>query len=169
MPKKTITIADIVRIFGECEVQDERGIWMPVNKDWKNKKFDIDLDFGQITEQKLADAFEGKGELEVKTERWQGEPTQWKSTENIAIEFRCRGKLSGLSITEAKLWIHMLDDGGGGYIFETEYLKRFIKKKKDDGTLVVKMVGDDKASECAILPMRELFLYKDKRQKELFI
>ena len=30
MPKKTITIADIVRVFGECYVQDERGIWLPV-------------------------------------------------------------------------------------------------------------------------------------------
>ena len=32
MPKKRITLADIVRIFGECEVQDERGIWIPVKK-----------------------------------------------------------------------------------------------------------------------------------------
>ena len=31
-----------------------------------------------------------------------------------------------------------------------------------------KMIGDDNASECAILPMKELFLYKDKKQKELF-
>ena len=158
MPKKTITIADIVRIFGECEIQDERGIWMPVNEDWKNKKFDIDLDFGKITEKKLAEAFEGKGQLEVKTERWTGEPTQWKNTKNIAIEIRCRGKLSGISITEAKLWIHMLDDGGGGFIFETEHLKNIIRKRKKEGTLVIKMIGDDKASECAILPIRELFI-----------
>ena len=32
MPKKPITIADIVRVFGECELQDERGIWMPITK-----------------------------------------------------------------------------------------------------------------------------------------
>ena len=32
MPKKTITVADIVRVFGECEIQDERGIWMPIIK-----------------------------------------------------------------------------------------------------------------------------------------
>ena len=158
MQKKPITIADIVRVFGECELQDERGIWVPVNEDWKNNKFDIDLDFGKITEKKLADAFEGKGKLEVKTERWEGKPTQWKKTENIAIEIRCRGKLSGLSITEAKLWIHMLDDGGGGFIFETEHLKNIIRKKKEEGNLVLKMIGDDKASECAILPIRELFI-----------
>ena len=158
MQKKQITIADIIRVFGECELQDGRGIWVPVNEDWKNNKFDIDLDFGKITEKKLADAFEGKGKLEVKTERWQGKPTQWKKTENIAIEVRCRGKLSGLSTTEAKLWIHMLDDGGGGFIFETEHLKNIIRKKKEEGNLVLKMVGDDKASECAILPIKELFI-----------
>ena len=120
--------------------------------------FDIDLDFGQITEKKLADAFEGKGKLEVKTERWQGKSTQWKKTENIAIEIRDRGKLSGLSITEAELWIHMLDDGGGGFIFETKHLKNIIRKKKEEGSLVLKMVGDDKAAQCAIIPIKELFI-----------
>ena len=123
MSKKQITLADIVQVLGECELLDERGIFMPINEDWKNKKFDIDLDFGKVTEKKFADAFEGKGKLEVKTERWQGKSTQWKKTENIAIEIRDRGKLSGLSITEAELWIHMLDDGGGGFIFETKHLK----------------------------------------------
>ena len=32
MPKKTITIADIVRVLGECELQDRRGIWLPIKK-----------------------------------------------------------------------------------------------------------------------------------------
>ena len=158
MLKKQITLADIVQVLGECELLDERGIFMPINEDWKNKKFDIDLDFGKVTEKKLADAFEGKGKLEVKTERWQGKSTQWKKTENIAIEIRDRGKLSGLSITEAELWIHMLDDGGGGFIFETKHLKNIIRKKKEEGSLVLKMVGDDKAAQCAIIPIKELFI-----------
>ena len=50
MPKKPITIADIVRIFGECEIQDERGIWMPITEDYTKDKFDIDLDFGKVGE-----------------------------------------------------------------------------------------------------------------------
>ena len=158
MSKKQITLADIVQVLGECELLDERCIFMPINEDWKNKKFDIDLDFGKVTEKKLADAFEGKGKLEVKTERWQGKSTQWKKTENIAIEIRDRGKLSGLSITEAELWIHMLDDGGGGFIFETKHLKNIIRKKKEEGSLVLKMVGDDKAAQCAIIPIKELFI-----------
>ena len=53
MPKKQITIADIVRICGECEVQDERGIWMPITEEYKRDKFDIDLDFGLNQEKRI--------------------------------------------------------------------------------------------------------------------
>ena len=50
MSKKTITVADIIRVFGECEIQDERGIWLPITNDYINNKFDIDLDFGKTGE-----------------------------------------------------------------------------------------------------------------------
>ena len=89
MPKKTITITDIIRIFGECEIQDERGIWMPITEDYTKDKFDIDLDFGKVGERAVEEMLEGDGTIEVKTER-----EIWKTTGNIAIEIRCRGKLS---------------------------------------------------------------------------
>ena len=102
MPKKSITIADIVRVFGQCEVQDERGIWMPITEEYKRDKFDIDLDFGKVGEKAVEEMLEGDGSIEVKNER-----EIWKTTGNIAIEIRCRGKLSGISTTTAKTWIHM--------------------------------------------------------------
>ena len=86
MQKKPITIADIVRIFGECEIQDERGIWMPVTVDYKKDKFDIDLDFGKVGEKVVEEMFEGDGTIEVKTER-----EIWKTSKNIAIALRDRG------------------------------------------------------------------------------
>ena len=94
MPKKQITIADIVLILGECEVQDERGVWVPITEDYKKDKFDIDLDFGKVGEKAVEEMFEGDGSIEVKTER-----DIWKTTGNIAIEIRYRGKLSGISTT----------------------------------------------------------------------
>jgi len=130
MQKKPITIADIVRIFGECEIQDERGIWMPVTEDYKKDKFDIDLDFGKVGEKVVEEMFEGDGTIEVKTER-----DIWKTSKNIAIEIRCRGKLSGISTTTAKTWIHMLDGGGGGFIFPVKDLRNKIKKRQEDGKL----------------------------------
>ena len=151
MQKKPITIADIVRIFGECEIQDERGIWMPVTVDYKKDKFDIDLDFGKVGEKVVEEMFEGDGTIEVKTER-----DIWKTSKNIAIEIRCRGKLSGISTTTAKTWIHMLD-GGGGFIFPVEELKKKIKKRQKDGKLKLVMGGDDNAAQLALLPIAELF------------
>ena len=152
MQKKPITIADIVRIFGECEIQDERGIWMPVIVDYKKDKFDIDLDFGKVGEKVVEEMFEGDGTIEVKTER-----DIWKTSKNIAIEIRCRGKLSGISTTTAKTWIHMLDGGGGGFIFPVKDLRNKIKKRQEDGKLRLVMGGDDNAAQLALLPIAELF------------
>ena len=152
MQKKPITIADIVRIFGECELQDERGIWMPVIVDYKKDKFDIDLDFGKVGEKVVEEMFEGDGTIEVKTER-----EIWKTSKNIAIEIRCRGKLSGISTTTAKTWIHMLDGGGGGFIFPVKDLRDKIKKRQEDGKLRLVMGGDDNAAQLALLPIAELF------------
>ena len=153
MPKKPITIADIVRIFGECEIQDERGIWMPITEDYTKDKFDIDLDFGKVGEKAVEEMLEGDGSIEVKNER-----EIWKRTGNIAIEIRCRGKLSGISITTAKTWIHMLDGGGGGFIFPVKELKDKIKKRQDEGKLKLIMGGDDNAAQLALLPISELFI-----------
>ena len=153
MQKKPITIADIVRIFGECEIQDERGIWMPVIVDYKKDKFDIDLDFGKVGEKVVEEMFEGDGTIEVKTER-----EIWKTSKNIAIEIRCRGKLSGISTTTAKTWIHMLDGGGGGFIFPVKDLRNKIKKRQEDGKLRLVMGGDDNAAQLALLPIEELFI-----------
>ena len=152
MQKKPITIADIVRVFGECEIQDERGIWMPVTVDYKKDKFDIDLDFGKVGEKVVEEMFEGDGTIEVKTER-----DIWKTSKNIAIEIRCRGKLSGISTTTAKTWIHMLDGGGGGFIFPVKDLRNKIKKRQEDGKLRLVMGGDDNAAQLALLPIEELF------------
>ena len=152
MQKKSITIANIVRVFGECELQDERGIWVPVSNNHIRDNFDIDLDFGKVGEKKIEQLFEGDGRIEVKTER-----DIWKRTENIAVEIRCRGKLSGISTTDAKMWIHMLDGGGGGFIFPVDELRKKIKKRQKDGTLKLTMGGDDNAAQLALLPIKELF------------
>ena len=153
MPNKPITIADIVRVFGECEIQDERGIFMPISNDHIKNNFDIDLDFGKVGEKKVEQMFEGNGRIEVKTER-----DIWKRTGNIAVEIRCRGKLSGISTTDAKMWIHMLKDGGGGFIFPVDELREKIKQRQKEGKLKLVMGGDDNAAQLALLPIKELFI-----------
>ena len=47
----------------------------------KNTKFDLDLEYGQIREKRVADLLKGS-KVEIKTERaW------WRKTGNIAIEY----------------------------------------------------------------------------------
>jgi hypothetical protein len=59
------------------------------------KKFDLDLAYGQMHEDRVLDMLQGK-KVEVKTERG-----MWTKTGNIAIEFESYGKPSGINATEA--------------------------------------------------------------------
>ena len=93
-------------------------------------------------------------EIEVKTER-----DMWKTTGNIAIEIRCNGKLSGLSVTEAETWIHLLSYNNkieGGFIFNTGYLKDRIGELHKNKEVKVIMGGDNKLSQMVLVPIEKL-------------
>jgi len=117
----------------------------------KNSKFDLDLQYGQLREQQVHDMFHNK-KIEIKTERnW------WKKTGNIAIEYECNGKPSGIDKTESDFWIQILSLGVDNYcklIFEVPRLKRIVEKYKPTHS---KMIGDRNASRCVLIPLNELF------------
>ena len=122
-------------------------------KNNKDNKFDIDLDFGVKYENSLAKVL-AMGKVEVKTER-----DKWKDTGNVAIELACRGKLSGLNVTEAEWWAHILTWIGkmvSVIMFPVDTLKEVVKRSVMDGHGKVVMGGDDKASEIALIPLKEL-------------
>ena len=116
-----------------------------------NKKFDIDLKYGQLREKQVHDIFSNK-KIEVKTERdW------WYKTGNIALEYECNGKPSGINATESDYWIQILAKGNKNHcmlVFEVKELKKIVKKYKEQYT---RMVGDGNRSKCVILPIRKLF------------
>ena len=116
-----------------------------------NKKFDIDLKYGQVREEQVKNIFADK-KIEVKTERdW------WAKTGNVALEYECNGKPSGITATKSDYWIHILATGKKNHcmlVFEVSKLKKIIKKYKKDYT---RMVGDRNASKCVILPIKKLF------------
>ena len=116
-----------------------------------NKKFDIDLKYGQLREKQVHDIFTNK-KIEVKTERdW------WYKTGNIALEYECNGKPSGINATESDYWIQILAKGNKNHcmlVFEVKELKKIVKKYKEQYT---SMVGDRHASKCVILPIKKLF------------
>ena len=119
------------------------------------KKFDLDLEFGQMGEKFVEDLQNGNTKIEVKTER-----DLWKTTGNIAVEIRYKNKPSGISTTGSSVWIHLLSDNDkivGGYIFSVDYLKKKIIDLKEEGKLKLVMGGDFNASQMALIPRTELF------------
>jgi len=115
-----------------------------------SNKFDIELQYGQVREKRIADILENE-KIEVKTER-----DIWKKTGNIAIEFESRGKPSGIAVTEAKWWVHVLADKEDDYcmlLFPTDKLKKIARKhfsKAING-------GDNDTSKFVLLPLKEIF------------
>ena len=117
-----------------------------------NNKFDIDLQYGQVREEELSDILQNE-KIEVKTER-----DKWKETGNICIEFRCRDKESGIAVTKAKWWVHVLADGDDTYcmlMFPTDKLKEIARKAVVDGKVVYG--GDDNLSKMVLIPLKEIF------------
>ena len=115
------------------------------------KKFDIDLEYGKVREQMVADMLQDK-KIEVKSER-----DVWQRTGNIAIEYECYGKPSGINATESDFWFHNLcigDETFATIVFDTNSLKRIIDnldyKKSVSG-------GDNNASRMYLLNLQKLF------------
>ena len=115
------------------------------------KKFDIDLEYGKVREQQEADMLQDK-KSEVKSER-----DVWQKTGNIAIEYECYGKPSGINATESDYWFHNLCIGSETFatiVFDTASLKRIIDNL--DNKRVVSG-GDHNASKMYLLNLQKLF------------
>ena len=115
------------------------------------KKFDIDLEYGKVREQQVADMLQDK-KIEVKSER-----DVWQKTGNIAIEYECYGKPSGINATETDYWFHNLCIGSETFatiVFDTASLKRIINNL--DNKRVVSG-GDHNASKMYLLNLQKLF------------
>lgn len=115
------------------------------------KKFDLDLEYGKVREQAVADMLQDK-KIEVKSER-----DVWQNTGNIAIEYESYGKPSGIAATEADYWFHNLcigDDIFATLVFDTDSLRRIIDnldyKRSVSG-------GDHNASKMYLLNLQKLF------------
>ena len=115
------------------------------------KKFDLDLQYGQVREKMVADMLQDK-KIEVKSERG-----MWMKTGNIAIEYECYGKPSGINATESDYWFHNLcveDEVFATLVFKTENLKKIISQL--DYVKTVKG-GDNWASKMYLLNLQKLF------------
>jgi len=115
------------------------------------KKFDLDLEYGKVREQQVADMLQDK-KIEVKSER-----DVWQKTGNIAIEYESYGKPSGINATESDYWFHNLcigDETFATLVFDTASLKRIINNLDDKRSV---SGGDDNASRMYLLNLQKLF------------
>ena len=115
------------------------------------KKFDIDLEYGKVREKLVADMLQNK-KIEVKSER-----DVWQKTGNIAIEYECYGKPSGINTTESDYWFHNLcigDETFATLVFHTKSLKKIINKLDYKRSV---SGGDNMASRMYLLNLQKLF------------
>jgi hypothetical protein len=121
------------------------------SKDIKEmRKFDVDLEFGQQWEKHIDEMFSGAKTCEIKTER-----DKWASTGNICIEIESYGKPSGLTSTEAELWVHNLVKDGElccSLVFNTNKLREVMAQMEP----YTVMGGDHKASKLYLVNIQKL-------------
>ena len=129
--------------------------WMFVDNEVQ-QKFDHDLAFGKLGEDFVKNFQSENNKIEVKTER-----DIWKTTGNIAIEIRCIGKKSGISVTEAETWIHLLSYKNkieSGFILRTKFLKDKIVEMHKNKAIKIVMGGDDNMAQMVLIPIKELIV-----------
>ncbi len=119
--------------------------------EFDRKKFDLDLSYGKVREQQVADMLQDK-KIEVKSER-----DMWMRTGNIAIEYECNGKASGIQTTESDYWFHNLcigDDTYATLIFKTDNLRDILNTTKGKKQVYG---GDNNASKMFLVSLQSLF------------
>jgi hypothetical protein len=121
-------------------------------------KFDLDLQYGQQGERWLTWLGTDQAKVEVKTER-----DAWATTGNAVFEYECRGKPSGIAVTEADYWCHILRLGDvpqATYLWRTEDLKAFLRKcitMPGHAGSRLTSGGDGNASKVILVPVPALW------------
>ena len=121
----------------------------------RDAKFDLQLNQALLNERRLGEIFESQKieKIELKSETW-----QWERTGNIAIEYRCDGKPSGISMTQADFWVHELrrDDATLVYLmFPIDRLKALTREAIKSGRCRAN-VGDDGRFDVALIRLSDI-------------
>ena len=111
-----------------------------------NSDFRYDLKVGQLHEEFLAELLQFKT-IEVKRD------FRASQTGRVFVEFFCRGKLSGISTTEADFWCFVLDNKSL-VMLPTKKLKRLVIEAREKGYVV--SGGDSNLSQGALVRIKDL-------------
>lgn len=118
--------------------------------------FKYDLKVGQLAEKTVGKLLMlNDSTIEVKLD------LLTQKTGNIAIEYRSRGKKSGISTTKAKYWAFVISIENKEYeefpivVITTEYLKEIARKYYKLGRTI--RGGDNNTSEMVLVPIKDIF------------
>lgn len=120
---------------------------MPLHNN--DKRFDLDLAYGQVFEKKVAEIL-GQSKIEVKTEK-----DKWKTTGNIVIEYESRNKPSGIITTDADYWLHNLAMGDSivlSLLIKVSTLRKYIATHNPRSV----RGGDDMTSKLYLIKLTDL-------------
>lgn len=118
--------------------------------------FQYDLKVGQLAEKTIGKLLMlDDSTIEVKLD------LLTQKTGNIAIEYRSRGKKSGISTTRAKYWAFVISMENKEYeefpivVVTTNYLKEIARKHYKLGHIT--RGGDNNTSEMVLVPIKDIF------------
>lgn len=123
-----------------------------------NSDFRYDLELGKSVENQLSKILTDK-RIEVKMDKIA------HRTGNIAIEYECRGKPSGIAVTEAEYYAYVIPMAPLRNIIllmEVEYLKRLSRLHFLEGK--IKKMGDSNLSNAVLIPINDLFIHHETKQ-----
>ena len=115
-----------------------------------NKKFDLDLAYGEVAENLTESLITGRLKVEVKRDRMA------EKTGNVAIEYECRGAPSGIKATSAEWWAIDLPHLETVIMIKTARLVSVIREKLKSKEATMKDGGDDNASKMVIIKIKDL-------------
>lgn len=114
-----------------------------------NSDFKFDLEFGKLEGESWFHDLVTEKKVEVKCDR------QAEVTGNIFIEFRSRGKLSGLSTTQSDYYVYKYNDNQA-FIIQTGYLKQKCKDLLRRHKAKIIRGGDNNTSEGLLIALTDL-------------
>lgn len=124
-----------------------------------NSDFRYDLEIGQEMENKLSEILNSK-RIEVKTDFIA------HRTGNLAIEYECRGKPSGIAVTEADYYAYIIPRAPLKNIIllmSVDILKRLCRLHYKRHN--IKDMGDSNLSKSVLIPIQDLFRH-GKEEKD---
>lgn len=114
-----------------------------------NSDFKYDLEFGKLEGESWFHNLVTNKKIEVKCDR------QAEFTGNVFIEFKSRGKLSGLATTESDYYVYKYNDNQA-FIIQTDYLKKRCKELVRRNKAKIIKGGDNNSSEGLLISIKDL-------------